>query len=135
MSWWSRRRNQEPLTRTKRVDEVERYFFVWEDVLSPRENILTSSWQSDSGITIDSHAIMVAEYLIEHMSGAHSYSVPGQSTLVVVAGGADKKTYGITNTITTDRGRTLARTRHICVVDMRDGPAYGGTYTNRQQYF
>ena len=120
-------------TRIKRDDETEQYFFNWEDQLSPRECILTSSFEADTGLVVGSSQIMTAEYIIEDEHGNHSYSIPDQSTMVTLSGGTDGTTYKITNTITTSRGRTLARTKRLCVVDERDQLPRGG-YPNRYQY-
>lgn len=58
----------------------------WSNWLASGDTIATSSWSSETGITIDSHTNDTT------------------TATVVVSGGTNGKTYKLTNTITTSNG-------------------------------
>ena len=128
LSW-----DRAPTILHKREEDTEQYFFVWDDTLASSECINTSTYTVDTGLTLGATSIITIEMLIEELDGSHTYTTPHQTTLVTLSGGTAGKTYGVTNQILTSRGRTLTRTRHICVVDAMPRPVRGG-YPNRYQY-
>lgn len=81
----------------KDPDAVLDYQIDWSKWLPSGDTITASSWDADSGITVDTS------------------SFTATSTTVWLSGGTNLTTYSVTNHITTDDGREDDRTITIAV--------------------
>lgn len=83
---------------SKTPEGILDYGWDWTDWLEEGDTIVTSEWEADSGLTVDSDEFTTT------------------LTTVFISGGSNHKTYSITNTITTDGGRTTSRSIKIDVI-------------------
>ncbi len=86
---------------TKSKDSVLDYKIKWTKWLGT-DTIATSTWDADSGITVDSDTNDIT------------------SATVWLSGGTTGETYCVKNTITTSGGRTEKKAFHVVIEDCED---------------
>jgi len=82
----------------KTPDGILDYGLDWVSWLEEGDTIVASEWEADTGVTVDSDEFTTT------------------LTTAFISGGSIHKSYNITNTITTDGGRTTSRSIRIDVV-------------------